>query len=652
MFFVISGFLITAHLVRDIELHDSVRLFRFWARRARRLLPASLLVLLVTAVTVLFVVPRNLWQQFLVEIWASGLYVQNWLLAFNSVDYLAASNVPSPVQHFWTLSVEEQFYVGLPLVLLVVLLATRQRSSRVRRVGMVVALSLVSVASLVYGVILTATDPGPAYFATSTRAWEFAAGSVLALIAAGPPIGHVIFRAGTSWLGLALIGFAGFSYTGATPFPGAAATVPVVGTLMVIWAGMPGVWWAPTWFFRLRPVQFIGDISYSLYLWHWPLLIFSGYAFASNLNLPIKVALLATTVALSALTKRFVEDPVRQNRFLVARAPRWTFGAVAAAMSLVLLVSGAGWANVQRDLDRSVSAAAAIEAENPECFGAAALARQAECFTQTKSTEVVPAPAAAASDRPAIYTDECRSQPADPTVRTCIFGKIGSSVRVALIGDSHAASWFPAIDTLAEREGWELHTFFKATCGFSRASRQIAEGQDSVTQSCLTWNSDLAGMLANADRFDLVFTAMFADNENFVDAAGTRSAEAAIKGFRAAWEPIIAKGGRVVAIRDNPIPGILGFECAQENLDHPEQCGLEQKAALSQTDYSQLAAKDFADAVAIDMTKYFCVEGVCPTVIGGVLVYRDDDHFTATYSRSLAPWLLRQLLTTLSVPKA
>ena len=360
VFFVISGFLITAHLVRDIDRHGSVRPFRFWARRARRLLPASLLVLVITAVAVLIVVPRSLWQQFLVEVGASALYVQNWLLAFNSVDYLAASNVPSPVQHFWTLSVEEQFYIGLPLVMLVVLLVTRRRSSRARRIGIIIALSLVSLASLAYGAFLTTADPGPAYFATTARAWEFAAGGILALVAVAPPAGRVALRAMVSWLGLALIAYAGFVYTGATPFPGVAAIVPTVGTIMVIWAGMSRVWWAPTRIFGLRPVQYLGDISYSLYLWHWPLLILAGYAFTSGLNLPIKIAIVAAAVVLSALTKSFVEDPVRQNRFLVTRAPRWTFGLTAAAMAVVLFASGAGWANVQRDLDRSLQLAATL----------------------------------------------------------------------------------------------------------------------------------------------------------------------------------------------------------------------------------------------------------------------------------------------------
>ena len=265
-----------------------------------------------------------------------------------------------------------------------------------------------------------------------------------------------------------------------------------------------------------------------------------------------------------------------------------------------------------------------------------------DCILVKNPAEIVPDPAAAASDLPKIYTDECRSQPDDPTVRTCVFGQRGSEIRVALIGDSHAASWFPAIEAIADREGWELHTFFKGACAFSRAYRKVA-GVEQISRSCQEWNTDLSRILAEADPFDIAFTSTFANHELFLNTAGQPTEQAAVDGFRAAWAPLISHGSTVFVIRDVPGIGATVQTCLQDHLDNPSFCDVDRSKALPQNDYSQAAARGHRGAVGVDMTEYFCTEDICPMVVGDVLVYRDGNHVTATYSRSLAPWLLRQI---------
>ncbi|WP_431279761.1 acyltransferase family protein [Leifsonia poae] len=334
VFFAISGFLITGHLLREVAATDRIGLAQFWARRARRLLPASLLVLLVTAIAVLVWVPSIFWLPFFRETIASALYVENWTLAADSVDYLAANAVPTAVQHYWSLSAEEQFYLIWPLVILAGLWAsTRVRRFSRRRVIFVV-LSVVTAASLAASVALTTSSPSVAYFITPTRAWEFGLGGLLALALGtfdegmGRRIGQRIdkVRPILAWAGWIAIAYAVFRFSAATPFPGYTALLPVGGALLVIAAGSPARWWAPTSIVGIRPVQWVGDVSYSIYLWHWPLLIVAPYVVGhASLTLIEKVALLALTVVLAWATKRWVEDPVRRARLFTARKPRWTF---------------------------------------------------------------------------------------------------------------------------------------------------------------------------------------------------------------------------------------------------------------------------------------------------------------------------------------
>ncbi|MDQ5839588.1 MAG: acyltransferase, partial [Chloroflexota bacterium] len=337
-FFVISGYLITSHLLRESDRTGTVRLWAFYARRARRLLPASLLVLLFAALGAILLLPTDLWDATAHELMASGFYVQNLWLASKAVTYSASNDVASPVQHYWSLSAEEQFYLVWPSLIIISCLLARRwlRGRTLTAVGF--TLLLVTLGSLALSVWATQTNPAAAYFITPTRAWEFGAGALVVLLMRKwvPPLAWArLLR----WLGLIALLASAWLFSGVTPFPGHAALLPVTATAAIIVAGDTGRADPSDLIVRLRPVQWLGDASYSIYLWHWPMLVFAPYVVHHNLRAPELLALMLLCLVISGLSRSFAEDATRFWPRLT-RTPRATLAAAGVGMLVIALVSG------------------------------------------------------------------------------------------------------------------------------------------------------------------------------------------------------------------------------------------------------------------------------------------------------------------------
>lgn len=634
VFFVISGFLITGQLLREVSRSGRIGLAQFWARRARRLLPASLLVLLITAVGVLIWVPEIFWVQFFRETIASALYVENWVLSGDAVNYLAANDVPSAVQHYWSLSVEEQFYVVWPLAILIALWCARRLRWFSGRWAVLIVLSAITGVSLAYSVYLTETSPAPAYFVTPTRAWEFGLGGILAVIIARFDGRFGRTRPVIAWVGWAAIGYAVLRFTASTPFPGYTALLPVVGTLAVIWAGTPSGWLAPTWIVGWRPIQWVGDVSYSVYLWHWPLLVIAPYVLGyAQLALPEKTSLLALTMVLAYLTKRWVEDPVRTNRRLAIRKARWTYFAATAAMIAVIVPSLVGSAIVQANVTRD-NAARAVLAKSP-CFGAASLEHANLCGSASFPV-ISPDPALAPQDSPDIYFANPPCFATGEQVASCSFGDPRSRIRVALIGDSHAAQWEPALKEIAERRGWNLTLYLKTNCAFADVRRSAAYA------SCDVWSQNVSKRLAQAVPFNVVLTSFFADNMNIEIHNRSLTEAAAKRGFQDAWKPLVDRGSTVIVLRD--IPHMLSSTtvCVATSGDS-RRCDVPRSAATAAPDLEYDAAGGLRGVLRLDLTHVFCGISTCDAVIGGVAVRTDPYHMTKTYAATTTPYLFADL---------
>jgi peptidoglycan/LPS O-acetylase OafA/YrhL len=641
VFFAISGFLITSLLLREAERTGSVSLRAFWARRARRILPAALLTVFVCALATVAFVPLTRWQQFFAEMRASTAYVQNWQLAGDAVDYLAAANAPSPVQHYWSLSIEEQFYLVWPVLIAAALWVTRGRPARARRRAVVAVLAAATGLSLAYSIAHTAADPAAAYFVTPTRAWELGAGALLAL-AAPFDRSPAPARAVLSWVGLAAIAVAALAYSHATPFPGHAALLPVLGALAVIRAGAPAGRWSPTRVMTPRPVQLLGDISYSVYLWHWPLIVLAPFVVVADRTVT-RVAILVVTLLAAWLTKRLVEDPARTTPLLTTRGARWTFAGAGAATAVVLAATAGGTALVQGRAQQDELATARVLAAHPRCFGAAARhPMHRPCENPSLRRTVVPTPLQAAK-RP---NAPCGVIERAATVTVCAFGPRPAhpTRTVAIVGDSHAVHWRPAFERIARARRWRGLSITRSGCPLSATKPQL---QGRALARCVQWKREVPKWLAAHREVRTVFVAQHSGSLG--TARGGEDAFAAqVAGFRSAWGTLPPSVERIVVLRDTPtMPGTTPTCVEQALSDHRRAataCDAPRSRALPPDPAVAAAREETARVRSIDLSRYFCDERRCPPVIGGALVYKDvESHLTDVYAATLAPFLRREV---------
>lgn len=632
-FFVVSGFLITGQLVRQLRDTGHIDLPAFWARRARRLAPAALLVLAATATAAVLLTPREDWPTLGAQLAASALAVENWALAASSTDYLAAGDPSTPFEHFWSLGVEEQFYLLWPLLLLAVWWAARRRRGMTRGVrerAVLVTVLVVIAASLTCSVVLTATDPAPAYFWPHTRAWEFGVGALLALapgVLPGSPRVRAALAA-TGWLGLVACGLL---LTPAVAYPGTAAVLPVAATALVIAGGTEtGVLGRAT---GLPPVRWLGRVSYPLYLWHWPVALLLPRV----LDLPTPARVVVTVVlaaGLAHLTTVLVERPVTVGRLAHLR-PRVTLAVVAAATALVLVVPAVGWGALTAQLQADRALAAELRTDGDRCWGAAAIAPGSRCAVAGDPRHgTTPSTMTAAYDVDPTW-DDCQAEATD--ARSCVVG-IRGGTRVALIGDSHAHQWSSALIALAEQRGWELHLMVKGGCEFSHVRWSDVSAADD--RRCSAWNRAVDRSLAATAPYSLVFTSSRADLRGAP--VGTDPVRSAHDGYRASWQPLIDRGARIVAIPDTPAAGSGVQHCVDTHPDDPGACRISTRRAFAAGDRLVAAARATPGAVVAEMTPSFCAEGTCPAVIGNVLVYRDSQHLTRTYVTTLVGALGRR----------
>ena len=628
VFFVISGFLITGVLVRELDRTGSISLARFFAGRIKRLMPQVLAVVaaVVVASSLLLAPPRA--DAVASDVMATGVYAMNWRLSESAVDYFAAGDADRPLDHFWSLAVEEQFYIAWPLLLLAVGCAARRRAPG-RHGPLAAVLGLVVAVSFAHAVRRTGVAPEQAYFSAATRAWELAAGGLLALALLERRLGARSARA-AAWAGAGAIVVATLALGAGSAMPGAPALLPVFGALALLAAGTSAAPSLPTRALTTRPARFVGRISYAWYVWHWPVLVFA--AAGGPLTTAEGLAVTLASLVPALITHRWIEEPLRRSKAHLRRPRAILIGAIAGPA--VAVASGVA-------LSASLASPAALSASEAE--GAAQLRRTGSI--QESATALRPRPVDAAEDRGKPYRDGCLVPERATSSPRCVYGARRPLATVVLFGDSHAMQLFPALEHVALRRRWRLVNLTKAGCPPSAAS-VVSPLSRRRYPECDAWRAYALRRIERDERPALVLAAGSAHHQVLEDGRRLKG-EAATQALADGWRPVLRRlrgsADHVVVTSDPPRSPLDVPACVSEHLKQLRRCAFARGPAAAGAD----AVSDVVRAVdgvrALDLADQLCLAEACPSVIGDVLVYRNSGHLTASFAATLGPWLGRRL---------
>lgn len=656
IFFVISGFLITGILLREHERTGRISFVNFYKRRAKRILPASALVLLVTLIASYFVFSQSRFLSILGDTVSALFFAGNWRFAAAGTDYFQSGVPVSPLQHFWSLAVEEQFYFAWPWLMLGIfaLLAGRslQRHSRLAVGG---AITVVSVASFTWSLYETSNAPTVAYFSTFSRSWELGIGALLAVIA--PALGSIpkILRPALAWAGMVGMIASLFVIDGTMLFPAPTAALPVLSAALVILAGTGTSMHNYLWPITNRVSGYLGDISYSLYLWHFPVIIILGAFMEES---PVYyVAAAGTSLAIAAYAYHLVENPVRNSNWLSGRSighgESRPFTKSHQLIALSLLAAVTACVTIFALLPPRVPTAV-VSAPMPKPSAVADAngtatspgVRQVQSqIAAALNSENWPEGLAPSLDDPnsgiAAEMGAGCLNPADlANTEVCTSGKGAKTAMV--IGDSVAASWAPAVRGALEGRGWAVHTVAYSGCPFLQTTIAIDNKPD-LTQKC---NESKPGIAAQIEslRPELVILSSAQSGFNYLG-SGSEGPEAIVEwtqGLVGSISVAKAVGAQVAVLASNP-EGKAVTECATRS-SVPSDCASTISGGWFQKAEAEKTAAAEAGAVFIDPRPWLCAPNdVCPMYIGDKLVRWDSVHLTEPFTLAIAPLLLEAL---------
>jgi peptidoglycan/LPS O-acetylase OafA/YrhL len=666
VFFVISGFLITEHLGRELAVSGRISFGAFYARRARRLLPSALLVIGVTVAVSCAVLPPLQAMVVAKDGLANAFYVGNYRYALQATNYLSVSGPVSPLLNYWSLGVEEQFYLVWPALLFVASLVWWRHPRRTRSTSggkaqplfsaIVVAMALLAACSLAFSIWLTRANEPWAFFSLPTRAWELAVGGLLAL--AVPRLRRLPPRwmAALSWVGIGTIAFSALAFTAATPFPGTAALVPVAGAAAVVAGGCARSRLGVVWLLGRWPLQVIGRVSYTWYLWHWPALVLAPSIVGHRLGVGDNVVACALAFVLAAMTTVSLERPLQRASWLVRprRSLLLTVGLSGAVAVTIFLstaalpsLTGSGHARTAKlSAQRRVSGVGVTKSTvNPAVAAAQNLTDQVQAdVAQSVGTLDVPANltpslANAASDEAVPFVDGCFDGFTENSVNLCNYGDVTAppDKTAVLFGDSHALMWFPAFDNLANQYGWHLIPQAKATCPPINIT-VYSPSLGGWYTGCNQWR---AAVVARIQALHPALVVLgFSREYGIPDDHVVVDGAAWMQGLSSMMTTLRATGAQVVLMGDVPYPQTgLVPDCLSAHLTDAVACTMPKQypyynpSGVGQEE----AVAAAAGAGYINTQPWFCFDLTCADIVDNLLVYRDDNHITATYASWLTP---------------
>ena len=662
VFFVLSGYLITSLLMKDLLLRGGRALPRFWGRRARRLLPASLLVVIVTLIAGRFMLDP-LSQSDLANdaLWASGFLIN---IKFAMGDgYVVSQSMPTPLLHFWSLAVEEQFYMVWPLLLY----ALSRVRWQTRRYALAIMAGLF-LQSLLAFVWFSEWARTPSFFLLPTRAWELIAGAMLALTGGAVLRLSPTVRASAAWFGLFIIGYCVVTYDD-TMNLGYAALLPVLGTVAIVAASGSGHLNEPAAYLGMRPMVWVGQRSYGIYLWHWPMLVLIDAKFGP-LSAPARIVVLVASVGVAALSFHYLENPVRQSAWLAA-VPRRSLmlgasmvavGALAAVVMINLPndIEGGGVAAAptlpQAAADSLVTSTAVsnigvtgstttpgptttLQPLPPlvpldELLAAQLIALNDGAQITEVPSNVDPSVQGVRSDKPWIYNDGCMLKDGTVEPNVCEYGDLTSPTVIALFGDSHAAQWFPALEELSNTRGWKLIVFAKSGC----PTADVRIRRTFLDPECIAWRAKVVEQLTVAKPTVLVMSSAPYDPGG--SDVGLDSDDVWRRGLTTTLEQIRPTTEKLLIIGDTPLPIHQIPNCLSKQPRNVRGClaPREDSVDVSRVQLEGEVAGQH-DAGFVSVSDWLCGTWECPVIIGNMILYRDNNHISATASKYFAPFL-------------
>ncbi len=597
VFFVLSGYLITGLLVNEVAQTSRLDLLHFYSRRIRRLLPGSALMLAVTILaSVILLSPTEL--SFMSRAArAAAVYGSNIFFSTRGSDYFAPSVVSNPVLHTWTLAVEEQFYLFWPLIIMVCLQACRSKKILS---SMFFTIALASFAACVW---MTPNGRAYAFYQLPTRAWEFALGGLAVLIPKGMRLPPRIWIT-LGWIGFGAVLYSSYSIVDVERFPGWIASVPVLGTASILLSGAQVPDRGLGLVLASRPLQFLGKLSYSWYLWHWPFLVLAK-ALYPNITI-LGNALVALGALITAAVTYYVwENPIRVSNYLVARPLRAVYAGIAITVLSV------------------ATATAAVRVSSR-------LAAQAE-MVRIRTTM---------DDISRLPWNECVTL-GKSVVRTCEFGVKKSDVQVVLFGDSHAIQWFNPLQRIADARRWRLTTMVKTLCP---AADIRAPGRRARTSTCDDWRSNAISKIIES-RPAAVFIADASVYMSRVDRPTDHtfiSLEDWQSATRRSLQAFADANVPVVMVRDIPYPTFDVPACVARSVRVPwfpgGTCQMARSAVLNPAifDAQRAAAQGLQNVSFVDLSDQLCDKDTCFAVQNSEIMYRDNNHLTGKYADGLA----------------
>ncbi|WP_158539298.1 acyltransferase family protein [Renibacterium salmoninarum] len=639
VFFIISGFLIVGSLVREAVSTGKIGLLAFYARRIRRLLPAATLVLLAVVVGTFVFLPQSRWQSVSWDVAMSTLQVQNWNQGFSSASYEGATAAVSPVQHYWSLAVEEQFYIVIPILILLAVTLARHFNVLKSRACLTLVL-IISAPSFAHSVFFSGSNHNLAYFATTTRMWELGLGGILALLVHRIKL-TALSRFLMGWSGLILIFVSVFLLSTTLPFPGSIALIPVLGTCAILMAGS-GIKSSQHYragsissFLSLRPMTFVGDISYSLYLWHWPVIVFWVSILGREPGVFQGAMIVVLSLSLAWLSYRFVEQRCRHGkpvelrggrRFRQLISQRAAYGFAILQVGSSVAAAGVPWTIVQMKASELGVAADNERYPGAEVFDPVAPARVPSGVT------ISPDHAVALKDVPLTGKDECGIF--DPEVISesqCIYGPADATKTAAVVGDSHASQYVDPILAAGAANGWKVSAMVRNGCPFS-AIPPIAASN--ALTNCSDQNKVTLQRLLKSKPQLVVISAMTPAGYAKALQWTWHDEESLVEGYIQLLKPLRDAGIPVSVILDNPYPDSSASECVLKNGALSTICSARPSSETgAMSDPLKRAAEQVSGVRIVNLQPYFCRNSFCPDVIGNVLIYRDN-HMTNTFAKT------------------